>query len=222
MTDNKKNKENGSVEVEATIILPIAILCVALLLYVSLLLFQRANLQAALETALVYYKNTVTDTFVTQNDKVNYGTADAGTVGKGNSYSAVEPLNPYTGIFTRGDLYSQDNFETYFKSITGKMIFNEGIQVDMDYTNYFLLSQFEVTATQKITLPIDFSVIGVGDEYEISAAARVAVVDHDDTIRNVDYAIQLINRTKMKDYIDKYASKISDAYTKLKDILGAK
>ena len=62
-----RQKEKGHIAVEAIIILPIAVLSTLLLLYLSLFLFQRASLQAALETTLVYYKNTVTDTYVTKN-----------------------------------------------------------------------------------------------------------------------------------------------------------
>ena len=47
--------EQGSVAVEAVVILPLAVLSVVFLLYLSLFLFQRANLQAALETSIVYY-----------------------------------------------------------------------------------------------------------------------------------------------------------------------
>ena len=64
MEKKKRNRESGYVEVEAAVILPLAILSVLLLLYLSLFLMQRAHLQAALETSLVYYKNTVTDTYV--------------------------------------------------------------------------------------------------------------------------------------------------------------
>ena len=67
-----KNKERGAVEVEVTVILPIAILSVAMLLYLSLFLYQRANLQACLETSLVYYKSEVTETYVTKDSGVAY------------------------------------------------------------------------------------------------------------------------------------------------------
>ena len=50
-----RQKEKGHIAVEAIIILPIAVLSTLLLLYLSLFLFQRASLQAALETTLVYY-----------------------------------------------------------------------------------------------------------------------------------------------------------------------
>lgn len=49
---------------EAAVIFPAAILMVIILLYLSIILFQKANLHAGLETALTYYKSTVTDMYV--------------------------------------------------------------------------------------------------------------------------------------------------------------
>ena len=98
--ENKQfQNQKGSAEVEAIFIMPIAILSVLLLLYLALFLFQRANLQAGLETALVYYKNTVTDTYVKHNSDVTYAGGDGSSIGAGNSYSAGGPLSPYRGIF---------------------------------------------------------------------------------------------------------------------------
>lgn len=48
MKKTKMKNQKGSVEVEATLLFPLAILCVVFLLYLSLLMFQKANLQASL------------------------------------------------------------------------------------------------------------------------------------------------------------------------------
>ena len=95
----EKGKETGRriCGSEAAIILPLGILSVLMLLYLSLFLFQRANLQACLETALVYYKNTVTDTYVSKNEEVEYLLEEDSYMGAGNSYSVSGPLNPTGG-----------------------------------------------------------------------------------------------------------------------------
>ena len=163
----KKNnrKECGSVAVEATIILPIAILSVILLLYLSLFMFQRANLQACLETTLVYYKNTVTDTYVTQNNTLEYTLTEESSMASGNSYSAKEPLNPYRGLFGDGhNLGDEDAFEAYFRSVAGNMLFDDNLTLTVDYSNYVIFKQLEVTATQIVDAPIDFSILGVDNE----------------------------------------------------------
>lgn len=221
MRNHQKNRERGSAEVEAIIILPIAILSVAMLLYLSLFLFQRANLQACLETALVYYKNTVTDTYVQKAGTVKYTQSDKDYIGSGNSYSVTGPLSPYRGMFgDGGNLNSSESFEKYFRSVAGNMLFNRGLEVEIDYTNYVFLKQFEVTAVQDVSFPLDLSILGIGREYKISATARVAVADHDSTIRDVDYAIDILEDTKLGDIARDFAKKVGDAFQKMKDILG--
>lgn len=220
MKKNSQRKEYGLVVVEATIILPIAILSVILLLYLSLFLFQRANLQACLETSLVYYKNTVTDTYVTKNSELEYTLTGNDTMASGNSYSAKEPLNPYRGLFGDGHhLGDEDDFTAYFRSVAGNMLFDDDLSLTIDYSNYVILKQLKVTATQTVEAPIDFSILGVDNEYEISAAARVNVVDHDDMIRNVDYAIDIIEDTKLGELAKNFAAKFTEAYGKMKEIL---
>ena len=220
MKKNNQRKECGLVVVEATIILPIAILSVILLLYLSLFLFQRANLQACLETSLVYYKNTVTDTYVTKNSELEYTLTGNDTMASGNSYSATEPLNPYRGLFGDGHhLEDEEAFTDYFRSVAGNMLFDDDLSLTIDYSNYVILKQLKVTATQTVEAPIDFSILGVDNEYEISAAARVNVVDHDDMIRNVDYAIDIIEDTKLGEIARNFAAKFTEAYGKMKEIL---
>lgn len=221
MRKSEYKREHGYIEVEVTIILPLAILSVLLLLYLSLFMFQRANLQACLETSLVYYKNAVTDTYVSKDDTLQYVENEDSRMGEGNSYSAEEPLSPYRGMFGDGShLNCQEDFEQYFRSVAGAMLFDEDLTLTISYHNYAFLKQFEVTAAQKMHLPIDFSPLGVGEDYMIYAAARVAVVDHDSTIRDVDYAIDLLEDTKLGEMARNLASKVSETYGKIKKKLG--
>lgn len=213
-----RRKEQGHIAVEAIILLPIAVLSTLLLLYLALFLFQRASLQAALETTLVYYKNTVTDTYVTRNSEMEYTEGEDYQIGAGNSYSAEYPLSPYRGIF--GDNLQKD-YEKYFRSTAQRILYRDDLNLTIDKTNYILFNQFEVTATQMVSSPLDFSILGIDNQYKISATARVAVVDHDSLIRNGDYAISLIKDTKLGEMARNFAGKISAAYTKLKEILGA-
>ena len=98
MLNSKKKNEYGAVEVEATLILPMIIMIVILSLYISLFICQRAILQANLETAAMYYRNSLTDTFVNPTESMGiYEDGDTETR-KGSTYTATRPLNPYRGI----------------------------------------------------------------------------------------------------------------------------
>ncbi len=229
MKKNNLRRERGSVEVEATIILPIAILSVILLLYLSLFMFQKANLQACLETTLLYYKNQATDCFVKSNGAgdFSYQNSENVVLGVGNSYSATKEdmaeADPYVKIFN--DPYDleksdqQEAFKEYFNKIAGKMLFDDQIDFQMESHNYVIYKQMEVSVTQTLEAPIDFSILGVDNKMEITAHAKMNMVDHDDTIRNVDYVIDIVEDTKLGEMMKDIAGKISEAYGKLKEVL---
>ena len=211
----KCKRENGEVVVEATIILPIAILCVILLLYISVFVCQKAMLQAALETSVVYFKNTLTDNFVEQREQVSYEEKEDGIGAIGNEYKTPEPLNPYQKFFLFNNKVSKDEFIKYFKSVAGNLLFEDSLELDIHYANYIL---FKVTAEQIVAFPIDFSLIGVGREVNLSATARVAVADHDELIRNIDFAIDALEDTKLGEIVKNLSSKVTGLYNKLKQL----
>lgn len=221
MKKHNRKKERGAVEVEATVILPIAILSVILLLYLSLYMYQRANLQACLETTLVYFKNIATDNYISKEEKLTLVESGNTVMAGATSYAANAPLNPYEKLFGDvNDLGNQESFETFFYSIAGDMLFDENLTLAIDYSNYVIFKQLEVTATQTIDAPIDFRILGVPNQYMISATARVNVVDHDDMIRNVDYAIDIVEDTKLGDLAANFAAKVKEGYGKMKSMLG--
>lgn len=216
----KKNKgECGEVVVEATIILPIAILCVILLLYISIFICQKAILQAALQTSVVYFKNTLTDNFVEQNDELTYSSEEDGVSAIGNKYNTPEPLNPYEKYFLFNKKVSDEGFKDYFESVAGNMLFKDNLELTIDYSNYILFKEINVTAVQVVTFPIDFSIIGVGGEVNLSATARVAVVDHDELVRNIDFAIDIFADTKIGEAVKNITSKVTGLYEKLQEKL---
>ncbi len=223
MKNNRKG-EQGLVVVEAVIIMPIAILSVILLIYISLFFCQRANLQAALETSVIYYKNTITDTFISTEDKLAFTVPEESVSDRrGNSYSAEEPENPYRGMFTFKQSSEEERaFETFFRSVAGSLLLSDEVEVTYKMTNYVIFHELEATAVQHVQFPlIDFSILGIkNNSYTISASARVAVVNHEDLIRNTDYAIDLLEETKLGDVMKDFAQKMGALYDKLKEFLG--
>ncbi|MBO5143913.1 MAG: hypothetical protein J6C19_00055 [Lachnospiraceae bacterium] len=214
MKDKNKN-ERGDVVVEATIMLPIAILCVIFLLYTSIFIFQKAILQSALETSVVYFKNTLTDNYVSQNETVTYTAGEGSVAAQGNSYQVTGPLNPYNKFTITDKKLSWQEFEKYFYSIANNLLYKDDINLKIDYSNYILFKEIRVTAEQDIKFPIDLSIIGIDGDVHLSAAARVAVVDHDELIRNADYAIDILEDTKVGEAAGKIASKIGEVYDKM-------
>lgn len=223
MKNNRKG-EQGLVVVEAMIIMPIAILSVILLIYISLFFCQRANLQAALETSVIYYKNTITDTFISADDELAFTiTEESVSDRRGNSYLADEPENPYRGMFTfMQSASSEEAFERFFGSVAGNLLLSDTVDVTYKMRNYVIFHELEATAVQHVQFPlINFSILGIeNNNYTISASARVAVVDHEDLIRNADYAIDLLEETKLGDVMKDFAQNVVALYNRLKSFLG--
>lgn len=220
---NKRIHEKGSVEVEATFILPLVIIFAVLLIYLSLFMFQKACLQGSLETAVIYYKSSITDSFITENEKMEYISEDTQRIGSGNSYKAVDVESPFAGMFEgitkKSKSKNESKFRNYVGTILGKALVGSEPQITYKYINGLVSDQIEATATQTVTFPIDLSFIGAKNEYQISAFARVAVVDSDGLINNVDFVIDVLTDTKLKELADDFKGKIGEAYQKVKDIL---
>ena len=219
MLNNKKKNEYGAAEVEATLILPMIIMMVLLSLYISLFICQRAILQANLETAAMYYRNSLTDSFV--NVRESMGIYEEGDTEsrKGSIYKANRPLNPYRGMF--GNPKQMANFEDFFWSEANNLVDKDNITISCVYKYYVIYEQIDISAVQKFFIPIDLSYIGVGDSMEITATARVIAADHDGFINNVDYVIDILEKTGVTQKIENIASKVGEVYNKFKTLVGA-
>ena len=204
--------QKGDVVVEAAVIL----------LYLSIILFQKANLQAGLETALTYYKSTVTDMYVSAQKAAVYEAKDGTTSADGNIYNAASPINPYEELFGNVHKLNQKDFTDFFNSVAGNMLFSGEVEITFKYKNYVIYKELEASAVQTIQLPIDFSFIGLDNKYTITADAKIAVSDHDDMIRNTDYAVALLKKTKLGEAASNIADKVKELYEKFTKLLASK
>jgi len=220
--------EHGSIEVEATVILPLVILCVFLLLLISELIFQRALLQSSLENALTYYSTIFTDDYVSITDTAHYYVenssdgSSADRTGRGNYYTyPVEPLFPYRGFAKIFKSVNEADFKSFFLS-TGTFLSKKNMDVKCTYENKIVYEELKGSVIQKVQLPIDFSFLGIPKEVELDAYARVVIVDNDNLIDYTDLAIHWINKTKLGDMIKSMGKTVEETYNKIRGFLGAK
>lgn len=213
--------QKGDVVVEAAVIFPAAILMVMILLYLSIILFQKANLQAGLEMALTYYKSTATDMYVSVQKSAVYEAKDGTVSADGNTYNAASPINPYEELFGNIHKLNETDFTTFFNSVAGNMLFSGEVKITFKYKNYVIYKELEASAVQTIQLPIDFSFIGLDNKYTITADAKIAVSDHDDMISNTDYAISLLKKTKLNETASNIAYKVKELYEKFTRLLAS-
>lgn len=222
-------KEQGDTIVEATIVYPVTIMVFFVLLYASIFLCQRANLQANLEDALVYYKNVGTDTYVYVNDKMAFHKEGETISADGNRYEVSRKLNPYRRIgkaIGNAIGYEEINsgkFSEFFHSSCGHMFFSRGSNVKVELesvTDAIIYKKIKAKATQTVETPINIAMVGAANSMTIAAEATVVVIDGDDTIRDIDFAGDIVKNTKFGEAVTDVAGKAMDYYEKLKEKLG--
>lgn len=218
-------KESGYTIVEATIVYPVTVMLFFVILYASLFLCQRANLQAKLEDALIYYKNEATDTFVSANESMIITKENELIKIAGNSYEVESSINPYRHIGAAlgnaiGINGNQDKFSKLFHSRYGTMFFDDGENIKVEVisvTDAILYRKITVRATQQVSAPINLAFVGAENSMTLSAEATAIMVDGDDLIRDFDFAVDLVENTKVGKKAKELAGKAMEYYEKLKE-----
>lgn len=208
--------EKGLAVIEATILLPFCIIMVLALYYASIFMCQKANLQANLENALIYYKNVESDTYVTAEAQMNYSN-NAGTVGAvGGGYENPTKLFPYRFF---GMKFNEKSFESFFRSMCGNMFFDSGDTVEFEAkkTNYVVYKTIKARAEQTVKPAISLSMLGINDTMTISVTGEVIITDGEDFIRNVDFIIDIVEDTKLGKKASEMVDKAVGLYNKFKD-----
>lgn len=218
MQQRLKSEKGVATMVEATLMLPFCALAVVGVLYASLYICQRANVQANLELALTYYKSQESDTYVSAKDSMEYG--ETGLEGRGSSYGSPAYLNPYR-FFTMK--FKESGFKSFFFSVCGHMFFDDGDDLvfeKVEKHNYVFYKTIEASVSQEVRPPINLSMIGGPEYMTIQATGKAVISDGDDFIRNADFAIDILADTKLGELAQNAAGKVQEIYGKFKSFLG--
>lgn len=239
-----KNEKGEATIVEATLLLPFCILVVMALFLVALFMCQKANLQANLQTALTYYKNPVTDTYVElstdSNGNYRMNQTHQGTEINGNGSYYPTSHNDYKFMYR--NLFSKfdtKDFAQYFSDICGFMFFTDydsnadygsstakqavesgtpgSMYVEMSKPkNYVVFKEWNVTVTQVCKPAIHLSFLGyeIIKPWTIVVSDKVVVNNGDDVIRDVDFVYDIVSNTAFGEKIGEVSDKIKGAYDK--------
>lgn len=221
MRRSKKITENesGLAVVEAAILLPVCIIMVVAIYYAAIFMCQKANMQANLQNALVYYKNVDSDTYVSADAGMDYSRAAGDSTkiyAKGSGYSVSSSLFPYRFFAMKFD---SGAFESFFRSMCGYMFFDSGenITLTTDASNYVIYKTIRVTAEQTVMPAVSMSLIGLSDSLTISATCEVVISNGDDFVRNVDFITDLLKDTKLGEAAADLVDKAAEFYNKFKE-----
>lgn len=216
--------ESGHTIVEATIVYPVTIMVFFVLLYASLFLCQRANLQASLEDALVYYKHVGSDTYVTAGANLSFESDGTTIHATGNCYEPPKKLDPYRHIFRTlgGGGAGGGDFAKFFRSAYSHMFFDNGsnVQVTLRTEDYLIYRRLTATASQQLKTAVNIALVGAENTMDITAQAAVVVVDGDDMIRDIDFAGDIIEDTKLGKAVSGVVRKAVDFYNNFKTKMG--
>lgn len=209
-------RQDGNAIVEATIVFPIMIMIIIVLFYAALFLCQRANLQANLQTSLIYYKNLETDTNVVIDQN---GSASILNL-HGSKYDTPKVRFPYRNFFM-STKNQQGDFQKLFTKIAGQMFFASVSDVQVDYKtrNFVVYQDITATATQKVKIPINSRMLGIEPDITIGVEARVVVTDPDEFARTSQLIGDLVDNTKLGEIMAKAGEKVASGYKKLKEVL---
>jgi len=188
--------EKGLAVVEATLLLPFCFIMIIALYYVAIFMCQKANLQANVQNALIYYKNTDSDNFVTASSDYS------------NSF-------PYRFL---GFKFNKNDFNSFFRSMVGYMFFDSGenVQLSAESKNYIVYKTITATATQTVKPAISLKMVGGRDTITISATATAVVTNGDDFIRNTDFVVDIVSKTKLGQKASELVDKAIDFYDSFK------
>lgn len=216
--------ERGAAQVvEATILLPFCMVMVLALFYAAIFMCQKANLQANVQNALIYYKNVDSDTYVEAKENMDYGGGSGSVDAKGSSYASPTFKNPYRFFLME---FSKGKFETFFRSMCGHMFFDDEtvggskVQLTVENQNYIIYKTVTATATQTVKPAISLKMVGVPNEMTITVTGKAVVTNGDDMVRNTDFVIDIVRQTWLGEKATELVGKVSHYYNLFKEKFG--
>lgn len=207
-----KDQRGAFLIVEAAIVYPVMLIMIMILLFYSMILTMKANMQSALETALIYYKRELTDTYVGFMDDLENNSVSA------TEYTRVVAPAGYSNIYKQliNEVASNPDAEKFEKMFfnnyrflnfssgkKGSTFNSSGIKVNLDSTtNFIIYRELNAAAEQTITLPFIKGMFGINNELKLKANAKIVVNDSVSVMRITDVVDYVIIKTGFNEKLD--------------------
>jgi hypothetical protein len=205
-----KNEDGAFQILQAVIIYPICLFIIASFTIMSVYVAQKANLQSAVDMALIAYKNKYSDTFVDTK------TGDSLNIHDNYSYYSKDTIkSPYRFLTIRFD---NEAAKKYMKKAYDHVFVkgSDRINVSVETKNYIFNKDVFMVATLKIQPQINLKMMGLqlGPYTEVKASGMVRLIDGDTFVANIDFIADLVSTTKLGSKIKEFGSKVKDLYDK--------
>lgn len=205
-------RNRGSITAEASIIVPLVILSLAAVIYIGILLFQRALIQSAAAAAAEAGASAwPSGTLELENSRPD--------MGKGK-------FELYRRIFDSGSEKRLREIEEYALSLSSQ---NEIIRpaetvVKAAIKDYAVYRKLEVSITKYYTIPLGrfVSIFGGSDRIRVKVRAVSTIDEPVELIRNTDFLIDLEKKLEekfpaLKDLGEKTREKMNEIKSRLKE-----
>jgi hypothetical protein len=207
--------ERGSITVESSIIVPFIILCIASVIYMGMILHQRALIQSAAEMAA-------------QAGAAAWakGLCPIG-IGKPDKES-LEKIKLYRRIYDSEKTERLKQIEVYALELATKsqLIQPDDLVVKAAIKDYALLRRMEVEITKHIRLPLGkyMRMFGGSGRVEMTVKATASIDEPSELIRNTDFILdiekELENKfPQLKNVGDKARDFLSQISNKLEEFI---
>lgn len=180
--------EKGSMVVEASFIMPIVIVCVFILIYIGLLLYQKAYIQTiadkTAERGAAFWNNGA------KNMEIGAVTVD--NLDKAGLYRNLGFLDTNKDIkldsIKKFALQRLGQF-----NVLDKLDVNGMNAVNVELNDYYLYKKLSVTIKEIYKIPVGklLKIFGGGDSYTIEGKAEVIINEPVELIRNSDFIIDV-------------------------------
>ena len=207
-----KDQRGAFLIVEAAIVYPVMLIMIMILLFYSMIMTMKANMQSALETALIYYKRELTDTYVGFMDDLENNSVSA------TEYTRVVAPAGYSNIYKQliNEVASNPDAEKFEKMFfnnyrflnfssgkKGSTFNSSGIKVNLDSTtNFIIYRELNAAAEQTITLPFIKGMFGINNELKLKANAKIVVNDSVSVMRITDVVDYVIIKTGFNEKLE--------------------
>lgn len=226
-----KSERGAFLIVEAAIVYPIMLIMIMTLLFFSMMLTMKANMQSALEISLMYYRSSLTDTYIDFVDDIG-----GNNVSQTDYTRAVQP-NSWGNIYSQcfNEIFAepdQDKFKEMFfnnyrflnfdsSATESSGYFNSGgIEVNLEAgTNFVIYRDLTATAVQTVKLPFVKGFFGMDNEIKLTAKAKIIVSDSVSIMRTTDIVDYILYKTGLGDKIDDFFGN-NKVITKIRGLLG--
>ena len=182
------NHEKGSMVVEASFIMPIVIVCIFVLIYMGLLLYQKAYIQAIAdktsERGAVLWNNAAKN--------MEIGAVKKNNLDKSGLYRDLGFLDSNKNIKLESiKKFAEQRLGRF--NILGKTGSNDINIVKVELKDYFLYKKIVVTIRETYKIPIGslLKIFGGGDRYTIEVKSEAIIDQPAELIRNSDFLIDI-------------------------------